>query len=257
MRERFRPIEKKFENLLPTLDIVGFDACDISSVEMACQLYPYADYLLGSEVGIPLPGWPYDRILDPIKWPRGGSMVPAEFGTYIVRRFCESYQAKQDAVSLTLLDLAHTTELAEHAARLAKRLAIAIGDPASLSQIANLFSRSQTDSGRPYVDVADLCVNLVRESDDAEIIAAATALGDFLVSPPEKVVGLSETGAGRSLVVEHGRNAGRLARLNGVSLYAPHVAPDTDVDGAETFYEKFDFAGQNAWKDLVHALARS
>ena len=251
------------KNLLPTLDIVGFDACDISSVEMACQLYPYADYLLGSEVGIPLPGWPYDRILDPIKWPRQPpegpqrSMGPAEFGTYIVRRFCESYQAKDDAVSLTLLDLAHTAELALHAERLAEKLAIAIGDPASLSQIADLFSRSQTDRGRPYVDVADLCVNLVRESGDGDVVAAATALGDFLVSPPREVAGLSETGEGRSLVVEHGRNAGRLARLNGISLYAPHVAPDTDVDGAEPFYEKFTFAGKNHWKDLVHAMARS
>jgi hypothetical protein len=44
------------------------------------------------------------------------------------------------------------------------------------------------------------------------------------------VVGCSETGDGRPLIVEHGRNAGRLARLNGISLYAPHVAPDNDVD---------------------------
>ena len=43
----------------PTLDMIGFDACDLSTVEMACQLHPFAKYLLGSQIGIPIPGWPY------------------------------------------------------------------------------------------------------------------------------------------------------------------------------------------------------
>jgi len=251
---------------LPVLDIVGFDACDLSTVEMACQLQPYADYLLGSEIGIPIPGWPYDRILHRIRDPKMGKdakdrrvIGPAEFGTYIVRRFCESYQASQHAVSLTLLDLTRAPELAEHVSSLARRLAVAMGDPAAVGQISDLLLRSRTDEGRPYVDVADLCVNLVRESGDADVIAAATALGDYLVSPGAEVVRCSETGSGRPLIVEHGRNAGRLARLNGISLYAPHVAPAMDVDAAEPFYDKFTFAQQpqNHWKDLVHALARS
>ena len=42
---------------------VAFDACDLATVEMACQLKPFAKYLLGSQIGIPLPGWPYDRVL--------------------------------------------------------------------------------------------------------------------------------------------------------------------------------------------------
>ena len=37
-------------------------------------------------------------------------------------------------------------------------------------------------------------------------------------------------GKGRPLIVDHGRNAGELARLNGISLYAPHVASGNDFD---------------------------
>ena len=69
------------------LDILGFDACDLSTVEMACQLEPFAQYLLGSQIGIPIPGWPYDRILDRLYTPFGKVMRPAELGSYIVRRF--------------------------------------------------------------------------------------------------------------------------------------------------------------------------
>ena len=42
----------------PRLDIVGFDACDVATVELAYQLHGYADYLVGSQIGVPIPGWP-------------------------------------------------------------------------------------------------------------------------------------------------------------------------------------------------------
>lgn len=241
---------------LPKLDIVGFDACELSSVEMACQLAPCAKYLLGSEIGIPIPGWPYDRILDRVKHnEEDRPMGPAEFGSYIVRRFCESYQAREP-VSLTLLDLSYSADLVDRAEWLARMLARELGNPESADHIALLFSQSQTEVGRPYVDVADLCVNLARESSSASIADAATALGDLLVSPRPAVAGLSATGAGRPLVVEHGRNAGALARLHGLSLYAPHVAPETDANAAASLYDKFEFAQQTSWRDLVHTLAR-
>ena len=80
-------------NTKPKLDIVGFDACDLSTVEMAIQLHDYADYLLASQVGIPLPGWPYDRVLDRLAKPEGERLMgPAELGSYVVRRYCESVQ---------------------------------------------------------------------------------------------------------------------------------------------------------------------
>ena len=76
------------------LDILAFDACDLATVEMACQLEPFAKYLLGSQIGIPIPGWPYDRVLDRLRNPIGRLMGPAEFGSFVVRRFCESYVAQ-------------------------------------------------------------------------------------------------------------------------------------------------------------------
>jgi len=184
-------------------------------------------------------------------------MGPAELGTYIVRRFCESYDAKDDAVSLTLLSLAHADELAAHVGWLAQKLAIAIGDDGQLDLLLDLFWRSQTEPGRPYVDVGDLCLNLARESGDAAIIEAATALGDLLFSPKGRVVARSEKGVGRPLIVEHGRNAGSLARANGISLYAPHLAPEKDPSVAERLYDNFRLTKVNLWRDLVHALARS
>jgi hypothetical protein len=238
------------------LDILGFDACDLATVEMACQLQPFANYLLGSQIGIPIPGWPYDRVFDRLKEPKGQrTMGPAELGSYIVRRFCESYSAPRP-VSLSLLDLKRAQELFARADVLAQVLASAIEDPDTRDRIAYLFIRSQTDDDRPYVDIADLCLSLVRESGDVRVMEAARALGDFLISPHVPLVGESLEGSGRPFVLEHGRNAGGTARLNGISIYAPHVAPIIDFEAARHLYENFDFAQQTRWSDLVHALAR-
>ena len=237
----------------PTLDILAFDACDISTVEMACQLQPFVKYLLGSEIGVPMPGWPYDRVLDRLKHPVGRLMAPAEFGSYVIRRFCESYKPSRP-VSLTLLDLRKAGELRNYAENLADALSARIDDARFRAQVMEVFTRSQTGAGRPYVDVADLCLSLRRELADRSVMTAATALGDFLFSPGLHVVGNSVDGKGRPFIVDHGRNAGELARLNGISLYAPHVA-SRDFEAVRGIYDQFVFAKNTMWSKLVHLLA--
>lgn len=253
MKERYRQLYADPSDKRPTLDIIGFDACDVATVEMACQLQPFAKYLLGSEVGIPIPGWPYDRILERLRKPLDRLMAPAEFGSYAVRRYCESYPSSAP-VSLSYLDLTQANDLRARAEWLALALAIAIEGTDTRNRIAELFTRSQTGEDRPYVDVVDLCLNLVRESGDALVTEAARALGDLLLSPKPLVVGKSATGEGRPLILDHGRNSGALARLNGISLYAPHVASD-DFAAVRSTYDEFVFAKETVWSGLVHTLA--
>lgn len=256
-RQRER-LKKLGYDVVPKLDIVGFDACDLATIEMAIQLQEFADYLLASQIAIPLPGWPYDRILDRLKNPKGTTMGPAEFGTYVVRRFCEKYHAEEKSVSLTLLDLQWGPELFGLTEVLAMRLAMAM-DQNRYEQdlVVDLFRRSQTEDEKPFVDVADLCVNLLRESGDVFVREAAASLGDLLLSPPRAIPqGGSAAGARKPFVAEHGRNTSKTARLHGVSLYAPHVAEDHEWETSSYWYKKFVFVQKTLWSGLVHALAQ-
>ena len=240
----------------PKLDIIGFDACDLATVEMAIQLYPFARYMLASQIVMPLPGWPYNRILDRLKNRYGRIMGPAEFGTYAVRRFCEAYHAQKRTVSLTLLDLSRAPALLALTEILSRKLALAlVGDTRERAVVQDLFFRSRTLKDKPFVDVADLCLNLMRFCGDRDVRRAAERLGDFLLTPSPVVPGKSEIGEGRPFVVEHGRNASLTARLHGVSLYAPHVAATHDAAGASHFYDKFILAQETLWNELVRALA--
>ena len=173
-----------------------------------CQLHGHADYLVGSQIGVPIPGWPYDRVLERLQDPRGRLMGAAELGSWIVRRFCETLTS-QRSVSLSLLDLKRAPELFARTKVLAMVLKDAIDrdidflDVAARSVCALTDGRGQT----VRVDVADLCLNLRREVGDPLVNEAARALGDFLITPSDNVVKNSPTGEGWPFVAAFGRNA--------------------------------------------------
>ncbi len=72
---------------------------------------------------------------------------------------------------------------------LALALLVAIGDCDKRHRIMDLFTRSQTGEDRPYVDVVDLCLNLLRYSADPLVAETARALGDLLLSSRPPLVG--------------------------------------------------------------------
>jgi hypothetical protein len=236
----------------PKLDIVAFDACSLATIETACQLAPYARFLVASEVGVPLPGWPYHTILERLARPEGGRMMgPAELGSYAVRRYCEFYRALDRPVTLSHIKLSHSSNLVRLTEMLARALVIAMDDgPDQAAIVAQLFKLAQTAPDEPFVDVLSLCAHLVRDSGSDEVRAAALALGDRLLSPTGEGAGTSASGEFEPFIVEHGRNSCEGAGLHGVSLYAPNV-----FGAARFFYEKFLFAEKTIWRELVHALA--
>jgi hypothetical protein len=111
--------------------------CAIRPPWMACQLHSYADYLLAGD-RYPI-GWPYDRILtesEPQREPRPRVSLARRSSAPTPLPLLRTYQAKDDAVSLTLVDL---TRRQSWQRMVGTAPAIAIGDPVGLSQISDLF----------------------------------------------------------------------------------------------------------------------
>ena len=73
-----------------TFDIIGFDACLMASIEVACQMWGYTDYMIASELVVPGNGWIYNWSLDSLtKTPK---MSTENFCRIIVDDFTESYE---------------------------------------------------------------------------------------------------------------------------------------------------------------------
>ena len=243
-------------SLRPRLDIIAFDACDTSTIEIANLLEPFADFLIASQIGIPLPGWPYKLILERLKASQEAQpMSPAQFGAFAVRKFCENYaglvNGQPIAVSLTLLDLRLAPEVFVAAEQLAAYLAAAGGsDAGELATIRQQFVQSQTFDDKPFVDAAELCLNLTRFSGDEDVRLVASALGDLLVHPYT-----NGAGTRNPFIVEHGRNSHETAKLQGVGLYAPQLVSESEDWRASRFwYNKFS-SRETVWSRVVHLFA--
>ena len=154
-----------------------------------------------------------------------------------------------------MLNLRRAKELFQLAQDVAVELAGAIEVPDTRDRIADAFLRSQTELGKPFVDVADLCRSFVAETDHPGLVDKARALGDFVAGSRPNVAAKYEDAEGWPLVVDHGRNSGELVRLNGVSLYAPNVELPEHPDEVGSVYRGLDFVRHGRWSGVVHRLA--
>src|SRR5262249_6707345 len=101
------------------IDVLGFDACLMSMVEVAYQLRDSVSFICGSEEEEPGEGWPYDTILKALT--ARPSMTPAELAKLIVSRYMASYQPR-DRVTLSASSLGSIGPLADAVNRLGRVL---------------------------------------------------------------------------------------------------------------------------------------
>jgi len=86
-----RAIAKAAQELGQPLDLVGMNACQMSSAEVAYQLRGSAEVYVASQEDMPVQGWPYDDILPRLA--AQPNMDAAALGTLVVERYLAYFQA--------------------------------------------------------------------------------------------------------------------------------------------------------------------
>ena len=84
------------------LDIVGFDACLMSTIEVVEAVAPYSDIMIGSEILEPGDGWDYSFLQLIVDNP---STTPEQLGAKIVDTFVAQGQTSEQSYALTMLDM--------------------------------------------------------------------------------------------------------------------------------------------------------
>lgn len=100
------------------LDLIGFDACLMSTYDVAAQLAPHANYLLASEEVEPGDGWDWSALST-----KGGATTRDLAGRIIKGFTAESAGAGSDDTTLSLLDLTKVDELTAAIDHLAQAMA--------------------------------------------------------------------------------------------------------------------------------------
>ncbi len=219
-----------------TFDIIGFDACLMSGSEIAYELYPYCDYIVGSEINEPGPGWDYrltmQRLAD------DPALSPLDLSVGMVEDYIMSYENPlqpqgQWDVALSLID-AHSMPA------MASALDDLLNEMRSKENVLHNYYQYCRDSCIPisniYIDLPYFVSLIQKCVPDASIQAKAGSLLAML----DSTVILSEKYNLEGWI--------DLTQLNGISIYYPA----TPVEYRSAYHTtSVSFAQATYWNEFL------
>jgi hypothetical protein len=207
------------------LDLVGFDACNMASWEVAEVTEPYAEVFVASQAPEGSDGWAYDTALGDLV--ANPAMDGATLGDRIARRFYESggdTQSVVDLLSLPALDDA------------LDGLAVALIESGSAPDLFRGAAASSQDFGGNDRDLLDLMDELVgSEGVPDDVILAAEAVQD----------------AGASAILSSYTNGVGVRDAHGESIFAPSRGR------LPVLYAEASWSEESLWDDMLEVAVGS
>jgi clostripain len=246
-------------------ELIGLDACLMSSLEVYSAVAPYARYAVASQEVEPSLGWAYaawlGRLVDSPEID-GAELAKAIVDSYIdqdqqivddkarakyVKRayeYADNTTAEEIAaeesksITLTGVDLARIPDLLKALDTLARALAKIDQKPVAASRrYAQAFETVfDDDQPKPYIDIGNFARLLKEKTNDRTVRAAADALIAAI---------------GQAVIDEkHGEEK---AGATGISIYFPNSKLYKDEDAGAQSYRLVaaTFANQSLWEDFL------
>jgi hypothetical protein len=223
------------------LDLIGFDACLMSMIEVAYQVQHACLWMVASQEDEPGSGWPYGPILAALA---ADPAAPAEtLARIVVNAYADYHSEDPTCTSLTqsAVRLPQLPRLVTQVDRLADLLTERFGDREFYSRtLLPALREVQKFRDEQYVDLAHLGQLLAaRANDDAVRDGAREVVAWLDATAPESVVG-----GARSLGQD-------VAFAHGLSIYVPFggiVSPA---------YAGLEFARHCSWARFLDAFAET
>ena len=227
-------LEGAQESIGGKLDLLGFDACLMSMLEIDYQLRDLCQVAVGSQENEPGDGWPYGAIIRKLRDDPG--MSAATLGKVIVQEYQLSYLLNQPSASVTqsAIRLDRLEPLAEAVGQLGNTLLDRISDMVTRGTVLNAQRIAQSFSDRDYIDLGHFCRLLAAEDDCGKVGAAAQAVIDQLDTDSSPVIAEAHHGT-------------EVEDASGISIYLPSrvLCP---------LYRGLDFAQDYGWDDFLTAF---
>jgi len=214
-------------------DIIGFDACLMSMIEIAYQIRNSPRIIVASEETEPGDGWPYDDILTHLaEFPQ---MAPEGLASIIVQDYVASYrngsQGTSEGVTLSAfwIDKVVSAVLpkVDAFAELMNRSLVTYW-----REIVDAVGNTE-DYGYPaYHDICDFASEVRKRISDIGIQQVA---GDLIAAIQAATIDEA-----------HGRDH---PDSHGLSVYLP-----SSENGYYYRYENLDFAIESSWDEFLHSL---
>lgn len=197
----------------PRLDVIAFDACLMSQLDVLAALRPFAQFAVASEEVTPGQGWNYRSWLGRLYGQP--ALNSSGLARLLVDDFAAAYtqSTPDDFVTMAAIDLTRLPDLTYAVESLAQTLladpAFVAGAVADARSGAEAFARVYADEFARYaaIDLGHFAAILAQRSPDPQVKAAA-----------EKVAAAVET------AVLTQRNGSGFPHASGVAIYFPRTA---------------------------------
>jgi Clostripain family len=224
------------------LDVIGFDACLMASIEGTINFSEFADYAVFSQEAVPGTGWDYTRVLAPLAQ---GAIDPELFARHIVSMYEKTYSKITNDYTQSAVTLAEGHLLNKNIDTVAKLLIEALKQQKN-SSIHTVIKMSRdrklcTHFDEPsYIDLHHFYSNLSTNISKCELTtghATIEQLKDALADGMKII---------KKLVIANvaGRN---LRNATGLSIYFPEKPP------IHSSYRDIFFSHNNAWLQFLIA----
>ncbi len=228
------------------LALIGFDACLMSTIEIANIVKNYAHYCVASQEVEMGTGWKYNDVLAPFLTQ---DMDEESFAAHIVRAYEKTYEKINDDFTLSAVNLKLVDHLEHAIDNLSQSLLHALTMQRNLS-VARWIRNSKNTATRfdepSYIDLHHLLHNLANQVNTVEFLSGHDKHGSIndINQHINACLHLIE-----QTIIENtvGPN---VSRARGISIYFP----DKKVHPS---YKKCNFALQNNWHNLISALTKA
>ncbi|MFO8051678.1 MAG: clostripain-related cysteine peptidase [Thermoplasmatota archaeon] len=221
------------------LDIIGFDACLMSTIEVAYEIAPYGKRLLSSEITEPTFGWDYTSLAGLVWDP---FLDVDELASHIIDDYIMQSETKsaRRSMSLTLTDLTLIEEVVHDLDSLSNTVNSA--GPAEIYnlRIARKYSQPISDGiSSEAVDLRDLVENMKELTTNSMVMKDC----DTLMGSIDRTILRMEKKQGFSDIETDG--------LNGLSIFSPEFR---DIYDSKEDYDDLKFSQETSWIETLEAV---
>jgi hypothetical protein len=235
LKELSNVLSKTKDKLGRKIDLLGMDACYMSTIEVAYEIAPFARCMVASEEEVPgFLGWPYDDILNRlVEQPRLNATDLAEHIVYSYINRCKN-NGKFDAINAAF-DLSMVDEVARRLDGLARALIEHM--PESVTELDNAQRRS-----KKFIDQWDIHAfskELQGLTSDAAVERSAKEICNIL-----------DFGLGK-LIIAQSHLLANYDQCCGASIYLLHSGREVSP-----IYAGLEFAKSTRWLPMLQEYHR-
>lgn len=218
------------------LDMIGFDACLMSTIEVADSMAPYADYMVASEVTEPGTGWDYNFLEYLNQNPNMGSI---ELGKKIVKTFvAQSSTNTEQTFTLALLNLLDMDSVRLELNDLSQSIRDGGSDELSIFQQALQDAQPvQEGLSSEAVDLYDLVIKIKTRTQDDLVKQNAI---DLLAVLDTYILYFERSSGTWDISVNY---------AYGLSIYSPEFMLTFEYE--KGIYEDLPFDDETEWDELL------